>query len=49
VGEQDAKKLAEGFSTFDARDLTTLGRGEAVCRVERSDWDFNLRTDHPQR
>jgi excisionase family DNA binding protein len=44
VGEQDAKALAEGFSSFDAKDLQSLGVGEAIARVERADFDFNLRT-----
>jgi len=44
VGDADARKLAEGFASFEAKDLSGLGRGEAICRVERSDWDFNLRT-----
>jgi hypothetical protein len=42
LGDQDAKALEGGFSFFEARDLTNLGTGEAICRVERSDYDFNL-------
>jgi len=42
VGDADARALAEGFTTFEARDLQNLEIGEAVCRVERSDFDFNL-------
>jgi len=42
VGDDDAKRLAEGFSFFEARDLRNLETGQAVCRVERSDFDFNL-------
>ena len=42
VGDDDAKKLAEGFSYFEAKDLRNLDIGQAVCRVERSDFDFNL-------
>jgi len=42
VGDDDAKKLAEGFSYFEAKDLRNLDVGQAVCRVERSDFDFNL-------
>jgi hypothetical protein len=42
VGDDDAKKLAEGFSYFEAKDLRNLDIGQAVCRVERSDYDFNL-------
>jgi len=43
LGEEDARKLAEGFSFFDASDLVDLGIGQAICRVGRSDYDFNLR------
>jgi predicted DNA-binding transcriptional regulator AlpA len=46
LGDYDAKKLAEGFSFFEAKDLQNLQIGEAVCRVERAEFDFNLRT-HP--
>jgi hypothetical protein len=42
VGDDDAKKLADGFSFFEAKDLRNLEAGQAVCRVERSDFDFNL-------
>jgi hypothetical protein len=44
LGDFDAKKLADGFSFFDARDLQNLGVGEAICRVERAEHDFNLKT-----
>ena len=44
VGEQDAKTLSDGFSFFDPADLQNLGVGEAVARIERRDFDFNLRT-----
>jgi hypothetical protein len=44
LGDQDAKKLEGGFSYFEANDLQNLGTGEAICRVERSEFDFNLRT-----
>jgi len=44
LGDDDAKKLAGGFSYFDAADLQNLGRGSAICRVERAELDFNLRT-----
>lgn len=44
VGDEDARLLAKGFSSFDAADLQNLGTGEAIVRVERSEWDFNLRT-----
>jgi len=44
VGDHDAKRLAEGFSFFEAKDLQNLKAGEAICRVERAEYDFNLRT-----
>jgi hypothetical protein len=44
VGEQDAKALADGFSFFESKDLQSLGIGDAIARVERADFDFNLRT-----
>jgi type IV secretory pathway TraG/TraD family ATPase VirD4 len=31
VGDDDAKKLADGFTSFDAQSLVSLGVGEAVC------------------
>ena len=42
VGDADARALEHGFSHFEARDVMNLGVGQAVCRVERSDHDFNL-------
>ena len=45
LGDQDARKLSEGFSHFDATDLQNLGIGQAIARVERSDFDFNLDTE----
>ena len=47
VGDWDAKKLAEGFSSFNATDLQSLGVGEAICRVERAEHDFTLTTAPP--
>lgn len=44
LGDFDAQKLSEGFATFDAADLQSLKIGEAVCRIERMDQDFNLTT-----
>ncbi|HHT9126696.1 MAG TPA: helix-turn-helix domain-containing protein [Candidatus Brocadiia bacterium] len=44
LGDFDAKKLEDGFSAFDAQDLQNLGVGEAICRIERNEYDFNLRT-----
>lgn len=45
VGDQDARSLADGFSHFVAKDLQNLGIGESLARIERPDFDFNLRTD----
>jgi hypothetical protein len=42
VGDADAKKLGEGISFFCSEDIQNLGVAEAICRVERSDFDFNL-------
>lgn len=48
VGDEDAGRLAEGFSFFTARELLNLGVGEAVARVDRAEWDFNLKTTRPE-
>jgi hypothetical protein len=42
VGDADARALESGFSHFEARDLQNLEIGRAICRIERSDCDFNL-------
>jgi hypothetical protein len=47
VGDADARSLEHGFSSFVARDLQNLGKGEAILRVERSDFDFNLSVGAP--
>ena len=44
LGDFDAKKLEEGFSFFKAKDLQNLSVGEAICRIERAEYDFNLKT-----
>jgi hypothetical protein len=43
VGDSDARELAKGFSHFEAEAIQSLGIGEALVRVEKSDQDFNLR------
>jgi hypothetical protein len=48
LGEFDAQKLKEGYMYFDASDLQSLGTGEALVRLGRSDFDFNLTTIVPQ-
>jgi len=47
VGDADARALESGFTHFEAKDLQNLGTGEAICRVERSDYDFNLKVALP--
>ena len=42
LGESDAQKLEKGFASFAEEDLLNLGTGEAICRIGRSDMDFNL-------
>lgn len=44
LGDTDAEKLASGFSFFDAKALQNLGVGEAIVRIERAEYDFNLKT-----
>jgi hypothetical protein len=48
VGDDDARKLGSGFSSFDESNLQNLGTGEAIARIERSDFDFNLRIPFPE-
>ena len=47
VGDLDARRLDEGFAHFDAKDLQSLGVGEAICRVDQARHDFNLMTSRP--
>jgi hypothetical protein len=42
VGDQDAKRLEGGLAAFEATDLRSLGTGEAIVRLERPGFDFNL-------
>lgn len=44
VGDDDARKLAQGFTGFDAADLLAQGRGEAVSRIGSIENTFNLKT-----
>ena len=48
VGDDDAKKLGEGFESFDARSLKNLAKFHAIARVERNDCDFNLSIRKPE-
>lgn len=44
LGDPDAEKFASGFSFFDSKALQNLGVGKAIARIERSEYDFNLKT-----
>lgn len=44
LGDADAQKFSNGFSFFDNKHLQNLGVGEAIARVERAEYDFNLKT-----
>jgi excisionase family DNA binding protein len=44
LGDFDAKKLEDGFSFFKAKDLQNLSVGDAVVRIERAEYDFNIKT-----
>ncbi|HEY6803864.1 MAG TPA: type IV secretion system DNA-binding domain-containing protein [Pyrinomonadaceae bacterium] len=48
LGDADARMLADGFSAFDAADLQNLGVGQAIARIERNEYDFNLATFPPE-
>lgn len=44
LGDNDAKKLENGFSYFEQSDLQSLDVGEAIMRVGSSTHDFNIKT-----
>ena len=48
VGDADARTLEGGFANFEARDLQNLETGQAICRVEKADGDFNLTIPMPE-
>ena len=47
LGDRDAKRLANGFSSFDPVDLQNLPVGKAIARIGRADNDFNLDSPPP--
>jgi hypothetical protein len=47
VSDRDARELDSGIAHFAAADLQNLGVGEAICRIERSEADFNLIIPEP--
>jgi hypothetical protein len=48
LGDMDAKRFDSGFSYFEAKDLENLHTGEAIARIERSEYDFSLTTIPPK-
>ena len=48
VEDDDAKKLSDGFESFEAKHLKTLEKFHALARVERNDFDFNLAIRKPE-
>jgi hypothetical protein len=48
VGDADARAMENGLSFFEARDLQNLSKGEAICRIEKADNDFNLTVPFPE-
>lgn len=44
LGDKDAEAFAKGFSYFDSTALQNLTTGEAICRIEKAENDFNLKT-----
>ncbi|MBI3818856.1 MAG: type IV secretion system DNA-binding domain-containing protein [Planctomycetes bacterium] len=47
LGDEDARKFAQGTTDFEQADFMNLGIGEAICRVERGDQAFNIRVSKP--
>lgn len=44
VGEQDAKRIKDGFASFEPADFQNLGKGEAIIRIEQPQFDCSLDT-----
>jgi hypothetical protein len=44
LGDIDAKRFEDGFSSFEAPDLQNLGVGQAIVRIERPEYDFTIDT-----
>ncbi|MBL7738912.1 MAG: type IV secretion system DNA-binding domain-containing protein [Chitinophagaceae bacterium] len=44
VGETDAKRLSDSFSSFDEKDLLNLEAGQAIMRIEKPGFDCSLDT-----
>lgn len=44
IGDIDAKRFADGFSSFEPQDIQNLGVGQAIARIERPQYDFTIDT-----
>jgi excisionase family DNA binding protein len=44
LGDEDARRFAQGFSSFTAEDLQRLSIGQSIARIDRADFDFRLKT-----
>lgn len=47
MGDSEARTLENGLSFFDAKALQNLETGQAICRIEKADSDFNLSVSLP--
>jgi hypothetical protein len=47
VGDSDARSLEGGFSFFETKDFQNLETGQAICRIEKANGDFNLSVPPP--
>lgn len=48
LSEQEAKKFQSDFTHFTSQDLQNLGTGDALVKIDRPDFDFNLKTRYVQ-
>jgi hypothetical protein len=44
IGDIDAKRFADGLSSFEPQDIQNLGVGQAIARIERPEFDFTIST-----
>ncbi len=44
IGDIDAKRFADGFSSFETQDIQNLEVGQAIVRIERPEYDFTMST-----
>ena len=48
VSDADGRALKGDFAHYEAKDFSSLPKGHALCRIERSEQDFNLRVILPE-